>query len=164
MVLGFGNKNDENSVEKAVAEGVFHYVGGHMAYSKEARTWIRFYEDRFEIDCYHLKIPYSNINKISNTNEMRRDSSRLVAGVILLPLALLYLIKKKYNYTIIEYFDGDFNQTIVIDLNNGVIRGAQKFIYDKMVEYRRSKVNPKSEQEVKKSEGSGQRTGSPIKF
>ena len=70
---------------------------------------IFFYEDRFDIDAG------SKIKDLTNSNEMKRETDRLAAGLLFAPLALAYLFKKNPVYTIIEYDDGVDTQKIVLD-------------------------------------------------
>jgi hypothetical protein len=55
-------------------------------------------------------------------------------------LGLLW--KKKFIYTIITYFDGNDDQTIVLDFSNN-LEYAQNFIYTKMLESRKRDDVPK---------------------
>jgi hypothetical protein len=66
----------------------------------------------------------------------KRHEDWLALGV----LGLLW--KKKFIYTIITYFDGNDDQTIVLDFSNN-LEYAQNFIYTKMLESRKRDDVPK---------------------
>ena len=103
----------------AVDCGAVRYLGGHKAFPMPVLSEIFFYEDRFELEANQISVTYSKIKDITNSNEMKRDTERLAYGLLLPPLALAYLWKKKYIYTIIEYDDGVDTQKIVIDFEKG---------------------------------------------
>jgi hypothetical protein len=149
-----GNMNNTpDDVEKLIDSGGIVYMGGHKAFPKPTWGECYFYEDRMEIKPYDIRVSYSKIKEISNFNEEKRDTSRLVAGVIFLPLALGYLWKKNHIYTIIEYDDEVYTQKIVIDFGKGA-NYAQGLIYKKMLESRKTPEPQKSENH----------SGSPIRF
>jgi hypothetical protein len=127
-----------SETDKPIDSGGIIYMGGHKAYPKPTWGEIYFYEDRFEIKPYDICIQYSKIKDIGNSNEKKRDASRLAAGLIFLPLALSYLWKKDHIYTIIEYDDEVDTQKVVIDFGKG-LNYAQNLIYKKMLEARKSK-------------------------
>jgi hypothetical protein len=48
-------------------------MGGHKAFPKPVYTYIHFYHDRLELERYNgIKIYYSQIKDISNSDEKRR--------------------------------------------------------------------------------------------
>ena len=153
-LFGADKKEDVTIKEKPIATGIIEYIGGHKAHPKPAYSDIDFYEDRIQIAAYNLKIPYSKIKDISNSSEKRRDPSRLVIGVVALPLALAYLWKKNHIYTIIEYDDGFDIQKIVIDFDKNV-NYAQNLIYNKMLEYRNNSNKTTKSYEAEKQEKKG---------
>jgi hypothetical protein len=133
----FGIDKEKMMKEKVglIDSGPVQYIGGHKAYPKPQICEIFFYEDRFEIVPYHVKVYYNKISDILNSKDRKRDSERLVAGLLFAPVALSYLWKKDHIYTIIEYDDGNDIQRIVLDFENNA-NYAQGLIYKKMLESR----------------------------
>jgi hypothetical protein len=124
--------------EKPADHGQVQYIGGHKMYPTPFWTLLCFYEDRFELEGYEIKVYYSKIKDILNTTELKRDAERLALGVIALPLAAAYLWKKNHIYTIVEYEDDNtVIQKIVIDFGNNV-NYAQALIYKRMLEARKA--------------------------
>ena len=96
-----------------------------------------------------IKIYYSQIKDISNSDEKRRKEDWVALGII----GLFW--KTKHIYTIIEYHDGADNQVIVIDFDNNV-NYAQGLIYKKMLECRKTSDIQKPESDTS--------SHSPIRF
>jgi hypothetical protein len=129
--------------------GFVTYLGGHKKFPQPILCEIFFYEHRFDIGT-EISVHYSKIKDITNSNEMKRETDRLAAGLLFAPLALAYLFKKNHVYTIIEYDDGVDTQKIVLDFEKSA-NYAQGLIYTKMLE---SRVSPKGSVTPKNS-GSG---------
>ena len=136
-IFGHKIKIRSKEEERYLDHGVVQYIGGHKAYPKPEFLQIYFYEDRIEFDPYKIIIQYAKIKDITNVNESKRDTDRLLAGFLFAPLAIAYLWKKNHIYTIIEYDDGlDINtQKILFDFDNNA-NYAQGLLYKKMLEYR----------------------------
>lgn len=126
-----GKKKSNPEKEKPVESGIVKYIGGHKRYPKEEYSHIHFYKDRFVLGAYNIVVPYSQIKDVGNSNETKRHEDWAALGL----LGLLW--KKKYIYTIITYYDGIDDQTIVIDFENN-LEYAQNLIYTKMLEFRKS--------------------------
>lgn len=90
------------------------------------------------MEVYNLVVPYAKIKDIGNTSRKQRNSDRLAIDIIALPLALAYLWKKDYIYTIVEYDNGMDVQKIVLDFHKN-LNYAQALIYKKMLECRKAK-------------------------
>ena len=58
----FGHQIKPEGMEIPLDQGQVHYLGGHKAYPSHAYSQIYFYEDRFELQIYKLKI-YFQINQ-----------------------------------------------------------------------------------------------------
>lgn len=136
-VFGVGQTKIESMTkEKPIDSAQVRYMRGHKTYPEAKWSYVYFYEDRFEIEEYQLVVPYNKIKDVGNTNGKQRDSDRLAIGIIALPLALAYLWKKDYTYTIIEYDDENDIQKIVLDFHKN-LNYAQALIYKKMLECRK---------------------------
>lgn len=133
--------------EKAKLLGAFdcgfvEYIGGHKAFPQQKSCEIFFYGHRFDIVVgigAGISVEYSKIKNLTNSNEMKRETDRLAAGLLFAPLALAYLWKKNHVYTIIEYDDEADTQKIVLDFEQSA-NYAQGLIYTKMLE---SRLSPK---------------------
>ena len=123
--------------EKPIDSGSVQYIGGHKAYPKPLRTEIFFYDDRFEIADYDIKVYYNKIKNISNSSERKRHEDWFAFGLI-----GYALWKKNAIYTLIEYDDGADIQKMVLDFENNA-KYAQGLIYKKMLEYRMDKEETK---------------------
>ncbi len=144
-ILGIDQKKKAKKLG-AIDCGAVMYIGGHKAFPQPALSEIFFYEDRFELEPYHISVQYSKIKDIANSNDMKRDTERLWAGLIFPPVALAYLWKKNHIYLIIEYDDGLDTQKIVLDFEKGA-NYAQSTIYKIMLDSR----NTPEPQESKRS-------------
>ncbi len=71
------------------------YIGGHKAFPQPALSEIFFHEDRFELEPYHISVQYSKIKDIANSNDMKRDTERLWAGLIFPPVAFSIFMEKE---------------------------------------------------------------------
>ena len=111
---------------------------GDIRHFHNQHSEIFFYEDRFDIGA-GISVKYSKIKNLTNSNEMKRESDRLAAGLLFAPLVLSYSWKKKHVYTIIEYDDEVDTQKIVLDFEKSA-NYAQGLIYSKMLE---SRLSPK---------------------
>jgi hypothetical protein len=139
------NMKEKARMLGAIDYGFVEYIGGHKAFPQPTFCEIFFYEDRFDIGA-GISVKYSKIKDLTNSNEMKRETDRLAAGLLFAPLALAYLFKKNHVYTIIEYGDGVDTQKIVLDFEKSA-NYAQGLIYRKMLESRASpkgSVNPKN--------------------
>lgn len=140
-------KHKKEPPEKPIDSGIFHHLGGHKMYPQPQWTNISLFPDRFEVEYYHLKIPYSKIKDVSNSNERKRHADWAALGLF----GLLW--KENRIYTIVEYNDGEDDQTIVIDFEKA-INFEQAFIYKKMLECRKAT-------ESQKLEGASSSTNTP---
>lgn len=125
----FGHQIKPEGAEKPFDHGPVFYVGGHKAYPKSTHSQIYFYEDRFELLPYKLKIYYKSNKNIDNSRERKRHEDWSDLGLI----GLLW--KKDAVYTLIEYNDGIDIQKIILDFNKNA-NYAQGLIYKKMLEFR----------------------------
>jgi hypothetical protein len=135
--FGLGHERISGEIDS----GRVQYMGGHKAFPKPVFTYVHFYDDRIELECYGgIKIYYNQIKDISNSDEKRRKEDWVALGII----GLFW--KTKHIYTIIEYHDGVDNQVIVIDFDNNV-NYAQGLIYKKMLDYRKTTEFKKPERD-----------------
>jgi hypothetical protein len=148
-------KNPLTQHKSSIWEYIRHFPNDNGSY-------IYFYEDRLVIEEYNLVVPYAKIKHIGNTTGKQRDSDRLAIGIIALPLALAYLWKKDYTYTIVEYDDRNDIQKIVLDFHKNV-NYAQALIYKKMLERRKAKESQKLESSSYNSP-TPSNSKSPIRF
>ena len=126
----FGHEIKPDGPEKPLDHGRVHYLGGHKAYPKDySYAHIYFYEDRFEIQPFKLKIYYKSIKNLDNSRERKRPKEWIEWG---LP-GLLW--KKDFVYTLIDYDDGIEIQKIILDFDNNA-NYAQGLIYKQMLEFR----------------------------
>lgn len=124
------------------AEFRAHYLGGHKAIpiQKPMDIKILVFPDRLELTNVQLTIPYSSMRNIENMDKEQISTLRVVAiGVIFWPLLLVgRLWKKEKLYTVLEFDDGNDNQTIILDFGDH-IEEMQPLIYRKMIKARTKK-------------------------
>jgi hypothetical protein len=107
------------------------YIGGHPLYTKPRDTGVYFYNDRFEVVNPNLGIPYSAITRIENMDEKKISADRvLLLGVI------GAVWRKKHTYTVIQYREGGYEITVVLDFDAAINR-IQTLIFNKMMEFKR---------------------------
>ncbi len=130
-------KEVKKEQEKAYEVFDCEYMGGHMLYPKKTDATVYLFSSHFEIrfGLVHKKfieIPYESIVGIENEDESRITKTR----ILLTPLLVGLLWKKKFRYTVIEYEDQfGMKQGVVIDFHRKAEK-AQQTIYLKMVESR----------------------------
>lgn len=117
--------------EKPLEYGQYQYIGGHKAYPEPKWSLIFFYNDRFVINVYDLTIPYDKIKNVSNISKRKRHEDWLSLGIV-----GFVAWKRNAIYTLVEYFDGQDDQKVVIDFHHNA-NYVQGLIYKKMLECRR---------------------------
>ncbi|MGH9985756.1 MAG: hypothetical protein ACRD8W_17570 [Nitrososphaeraceae archaeon] len=104
------------------------YMGGHKSYLYSRKTDIYFNEDNIVIKNPDLTIPFKEILNITNMDEERITTARILLTGPLLGL----LWKKQFLYTVIEYFDGLVFQNVIIDFGDDIAEDVQHVIYERM--------------------------------
>lgn len=128
--------NTRNS-DKPIHFGA-EYMGGHKMYPKKTDCDVRMFNDSIEVEFGRIHknkivIPYERITELTTEDEKRITKTR----VLLTPLLIGLLWKKKFRYSVIEYIDTvGINQTVIIDFHRKA-EDAQQAIYNKMVEAKR---------------------------
>ena len=112
------------------------YMGGHMLYPKKTDATVDLFAKHLDIQFgsihkHIIRIPYETIAKIGTEDEQRITKTR----VLMTPLLIGLLWKKKFRYTVIDYKEAGIDQCVIIDFHREAEK-AQQLIYAKMIEAR----------------------------
>jgi hypothetical protein len=129
--------------EKEEAKFEVKYISGHSMYPYEKGTHVLFFADRLELEHMNIVIPYADIKRLGSQEDRHTTKTRVFWTTPIVGL----LWKKKYRYTVIEYFDGIQDQTILIDFHRSAEK-VQKGLYQNMIDARKKKEG-KTAEEVK---------------
>lgn len=142
----FGRDKDSNKdKDKERLQESFsgEYMGGHTMFPKKHDADTKIFKDHLEISfgSVHknsITIPYQAITNLSSEDEARITKTR----ILLTPLLIGLLWKKKFRYSVIDYSDTfDIKQTVIIDYHRHA-QQAQQAIYSKMIEFKtKEKLN-----------------------
>lgn len=134
-------KHNQQREEEELAKGYEYvkktfsaeYMGGHMMYPNKT-------DAKVEIFAKHIDIKFGSIRKhvitiptVSITNISIEDEQRITkTRVLLTGLVVGLLWKKNFRYTVIDYKEGNMNQSVVIDFHKSA-EAAQQEIYKRMI-------------------------------
>jgi hypothetical protein len=134
------HRNSEKEQEKLArgyeyVEKTFsaEYMGGHMMYPNKTDATVEIFAKHVDIRFGSIRKHVITIPTVSITNISIEDEKRITkTRVLLTGLVVGLLWKKKFRYTVIDYKEGNMNQSVVIDFHKSA-EEAQQEIYKRMV-------------------------------
>jgi hypothetical protein len=134
------HRNNEKEQEKLArgyeyVEKTFsaEYMGGHMMYPNKTDATVEIFAKHVDIRFGSIRKHVITIPTVSITNISIEDEKRITkTRVLLTGLVVGLLWKKKFRYTVIDYKEGNMNQSVVIDFHKSA-EEAQQEIYKRMV-------------------------------